>query len=467
MFYSSSSSSRRTHFVGIGGIGMSGIALVLHARGQVVSGSDSRASDMTRTLEAAGIPVAIGHEAHLVHGCDEVVVSSAIRPDNPELQEARRLGISVSHRADVLARLFNSCEGISVAGTHGKTTTSGMVATLLHRQGHGAGYIVGGVSNELGDNARPGDSAHLVIEADESDGTLVKYHAQIAILTNAELDHPDFYRSTEQLDGVYSTYLSNIKPGGLAIVCADDEDAMRILRSTVLAEGCRVLTYGMGSQADLQATQISTHGRGMAYVAALHGAILGPVTLTVYGLHNVSNSLAALAAGIETGLSFDEAVAGLQRFTGMRRRFQMVSSDGLVRVVDDYAHHPSEVRATLDAARHTGAGRIISVFQPHRYSRTQTLAEEFGKAFDLADEVILTDVYSAGEDPIPGVGSQLILDSLQQSSHPSAQLVHGLDNVEETLARMVQPQDMVITMGAGDIWKVAHSLGKRLTAATV
>jgi UDP-N-acetylmuramate--alanine ligase len=185
----------------------------------------------------------------------------------------------------------------------------------------------------------------------------------------------------------------------------------------------------------------------------------------VFGQHNVCNSLAALAAGMEAGLTFEEAAQSLATFTGMRRRFQMISGDSSVRVVDDYAHHPSEVRATLNAARHTGAGRIISVFQPHRYSRTQSLAEEFGRAFDLADEVILTDVYSAGEDPIPGVGSQLILDSLKQSSHPSARLVHGLDNVEAELAGMVRPQDLVITMGAGDIWKVAHGLGKRLAAA--
>jgi UDP-N-acetylmuramate--alanine ligase len=420
---------------------------------------------MTAALEAEGIRIHIGHKASNVGDAEEVVISSAIRKDNPELVTARQQGLIISHRADVLARLFNAAVGISVAGTHGKTTTSGMVATILHHNGEGASYIIGGVSNELGDNARNGASPYLVIEADESDGTLIKYHPVVAILTNAELDHPDFYHSMEQLEEVYRTYLGHIKPGGLAIVCADDPDAMRVLQGATLSTGTRVLTYGLSDSANLRAHSVETTNRGMAYQATLNGKELGKVSLSVFGQHNVCNSLAAIAAAMETGLTFEAAALSLAKFTGMRRRFQVISSDTSVRVVDDYAHHPSEVRATLRAARHTGAGRIISVFQPHRYSRTQSLAQEFGRAFDLADEVIITDVYSAGEDPIPGVGSQLILESLKQSKHPSARLVHGLENVEAEVAGMVRPQDLVITMGAGDIWKVAHGLGKRLAAA--
>lgn len=444
---------------------MSGIARVLHAQGYVVSGSDSRESDMTRTLQSEGLRVFIGHDAENIQPDMELVVSSAIRPDNPELVQAKALGCTILHRAQVLARMFNQSHGIAVAGTHGKTTTSGMVATLLHQNGEGASYIIGGVSNELGDNAHNGTTNLFVIEADESDGTLVNYQAAVAILTNAELDHPDYYRSTEQLDTVYRTYLGNIKPDGCAVVCADDPDAMRILHSIPEHQRPRVITYGFAETADIRATNLETFSTGMSYHLYRHGQFIGPVTLRVFGHHNVSNSLAAITAAVEAGGNLPAVIERMSRFTGMRRRFQLVSGDAKVRVVDDYAHHPSEVRATLNAARHAGAGRIISVFQPHRYSRTQSLAEEFGKAFDQADAVIVTDIYSAGEEPIPGVNPQLILDSLNQSKHPSAQVVHGLENVEETLASMIRPQDMVITMGAGDIWKVAHRLGQRLSTA--
>lgn len=456
---------RRTHFVGIGGIGMSGIARLLLAKGVAVSGSDSRESAQTLELRALGAEVFVGHHPENVHGAGEVIVSSAIRPDNSELVEAARLGLPVVRRAQKLAALFNSSRGITIAGTHGKTTTSSMSATLLTTVGLDPSYVVGGIMNTSDDNGRFGHGEWFVIEADESDGTLVEYRPEIAVLTNVELDHMDFYRDMTHLDQVFATHLGHVKPGGMVAYCTDDAGAVRLLGG--LPADVNRIGYGVthGLAADLVASNITFAHLGSSFDVAFRGKALGRFELRVPGLHNVQNSLAGVAIGLHLDLSPAQIAEGLAAFRGVQRRFQIVGRNASYTVVDDYAHHPSEIKATLSAARSGDAGkRIISVFQPHRYSRTQSLAEDFGASFGNADEVIIAPIYGAGEDPIPGVSSGLIVDSLRANSHPGVHQVDGLENIEAYVADMMRPDDLVITLGAGDIWKVARNLSARMTA---
>lgn len=453
------------HFVGIGGIGMSGIARMLVQAGVPVSGSDIRESAIIKDFRQRGATIFIGHDAENVQGAREIVVSSAIRPENPELVEARRLGLPIIHRSKKLAELLNSRRGITIAGTHGKTTTSSLAACVLSSAGVVPSYVVGGIINTLADNARAGDSEWFVIEADESDGTLVAYHPEIAILTNVELDHMDFYRDLAHLHEVFGQHVRNIRHGGAFIYCADDEGARRLARETA-PQGVEAIPYGITSpDAAYAATDIKFVGLGSTFTLVRRGESVGRVHLSVPGQHNVLNSLAVVAAGERMGLPIDAMIPGLEAFTGVQRRFQVIGRNDHYMVVDDYAHHPSEIKATLSAARSVHrTNRIIGIFQPHRYSRTQSLATEFGAAFGNADQVIITGIYSAGEDPIADVSSDLIVQSLRENNHPAVHHVEGLDSVEDYVAGMVQPNDLVITLGAGDIWKVAQSLALRLTA---
>lgn len=441
---------------------MSGIARLLLQKGVSVSGSDSKESANTRELRALGGTIFIGHAAENIIGATEVVVSSAIRPDNPELLEARRLGIPVLHRAQKLAQLVNSHRGITIAGTHGKTTTSSMVATLLSQEGFSASYVVGGIINSFSDNARAGDTDWFVIEADESDGSLVEYRPEIAVLTNIELDHMDFYRDTSHLHEVFATYVANVKPGGSCIYCGDDPGASRLMEHFRHRSQC--LCYGLQEGAELHASHIEFVGLGSRFDVTFRGKKLGQLELQVPGHHNVQNSLAVVGVGLQVGLSFDQIREGLATFRGVKRRFQIIGRNDRYTVIDDYAHHPSEIRATLSAARTGNPKRVIGIFQPHRYSRTKSLAQEFGAAFCHADEVVITPIYGAGEDPIPDVSADLIVQSLRENKHPRVHYVEGLDRVEEYVANLVQPDDLVITLGAGDIWKVAEGLSRRLTA---
>ncbi|MEI7633445.1 MAG: UDP-N-acetylmuramate--L-alanine ligase [bacterium] len=450
---------KKAHFVGIGGIGMSGIARVLMQMGMDVSGSDAKESLLTRELHDRGAAISIGHAAANVHGAAEVVVSSAIRPDNIEVCEARRLGIPIVHRALKLAQLVNTHRGIAIAGTHGKTTTSSMAATVLSHAGLVPSYVVGGIIKTLSDNARAGQSEWFIIEADESDGSLVEFHPEIAIITNIELDHTDYYRSRSQLDDIFSRYISNIKPGGLCVYCADDPGARSLLET--IGGCCECVSYGLNPGARLVARNIETNGLCGAFDVEFDDEHLGPAALNVPGEHNVANSLAVIAAALRVGLSFEQAVQGLAAFHGVERRFEIIGHNDQYIVVDDYAHHPSEIKATLCAARKQGR-RIVSIFQPHRFSRTQSLATEFGAAFVNADEVVVTDIYSAGEDPIPHVSSDLIVQSLRDNHHPSVHFISGLDKVADYVANIVRPNDLVITLGAGDVWKVARTLSQRL-----
>lgn len=450
-----------SHFVGIGGIGMSGIARLLLQKGMRISGSDSKESVNVKALRELGAHIHIGHSPENVHEAAEVITSTAIRPDNPEVMEARNLKIPVIHRSKKLAQLVNSHRGITIAGTHGKTTTSSMVATVLSHAGYGPSFVIGGIINTFADNARSGDTEWFVIEADESDGSLVEYHPEIAILTNIELDHIDYYRDTTHLHEIFAQYVQNVKQGGQTIYCSDDAGASRLVGHSIGMDR-EFVAYGLNEGADITAHDLNFPGLGSSFEVRHFGEVLGRVRLQVPGRHNVQNSLAAIAVGQRLGLTFEQITAGLYEFRGVQRRFQIIGRNEQYTFVDDYAHHPSEIQATLSAARASHDQRIIGIFQPHRYSRTQSLANAFGAAFANADEVVITDIYGAGEDPIPEVTSDLIVQRLRENNHPSVHFVGGLESVEEFVAGMIRPNDLVITLGAGDIWKVAAGLSKRL-----
>ncbi|PKO17446.1 UDP-N-acetylmuramate--L-alanine ligase [candidate division BRC1 bacterium HGW-BRC1-1] len=453
--------NEKIHFIGIGGIGMSGIALLLMQRGIAVSGSDSKESERVSALRAKGAEVFIGHRAENVKDASEIVVSSAIREDNPELVEAKRMGIPRFHRSEKLAWLVNSRRGITIAGTHGKTTTTSMAATVMSAAGVAPSYVVGGIIKSFGDNSRANDSDWIVIEADESDGSLVNYKSEIAVLTNVELDHADFYKNLAQLDDVFCRYLNNVIPGGTCIYCADDPGAKRVVERCT---GLKCVTYGFNPEHDISARKVTHEDFGSRFEVCHHGNLLGEIHLRQPGLHNISNALAVVGIGLTLDLPFEAIAQGLNDFEGVGRRFQTLALSEDHHLVDDYAHHPSEIKATLAAARLGHAGRIVAVFQPHRYSRVAAFAEQFGHAFGDADVVILADVYAAGEDPINGIDSQAIANYIRQNGNHHVQCPGGLDQVEECVMGTLQPGDLILTMGAGDLVKTAHTLADRLSA---
>ena len=450
------------HFIGIGGIGMSGIALLLMQRGIAVSGSDSKESERASTLRSKGAEVFIGHHAENVHGASEIVVSSAIREDNPELIEAKRLGIPRLHRSEKLAWLVNSRRGITIAGTHGKTTTTSMIATVMSAASVAPSYVVGGIIKSFGNNSGANDSDWIVIEADESDGSLVNYKSEIAVLTNVELDHADYYKDLSQLDDVFCRYLSNVIPGGTCIYCADDPGARRVVKR---CSGLNCVTYGFDPDHDISARNITHEAFSSRFEVVYHGNLLGEIHLHQPGLHNVSNALSVVGVGLTLGLPFAAIAEGLNDFEGVGRRFQTLAQSDDHHLVDDYAHHPSEIKATLAAARLGHAGRIVAVFQPHRYSRVAAFAEQFGQAFSEADVVILADVYAAGEDPIDGINSQTIADYIHQTGNHHVYCPGTLAQVEECIMEILEPGDLVLTMGAGDLVNTAQSLAKRISVA--
>jgi len=453
---------KRSHFIGIGGIGMSGIARYLLSQGENISGSDSKESATVVSLKAMGCDIYIGHHPENVHGAAEVVTSSAIRAENPEVQEARRLGIPVVHRSKKLAQLVNSHRGITIAGTHGKTTTSSMVATMLLHSGVAPSYVIGGIVNSFADNAGRGDTEWFVIEADESDGSLIEYRPEIAVLTNIEMDHQDFYRDTVHLHEIFAEHLGNVKKGGLVVYCSDDPGVLRLVGHAVGTDRF-FLSYGLREGADIRAENITFEGLGSTFEVHTSQGMLGKISLQVPGRHNVQNSLAAVTIGLHVGLDIEQIAKGLHEFKGVQRRFEILGKTDNCTVVDDYAHHPSEIVATLSAARQSHKDRIITIFQPHRYSRTKSLARDFGSAFSNADEVIIVDIYGAGEDPIPQVCSDMIVKHIRENNHPSVQYIPDLQSAEDFVANKMQPNDLVITLGAGDVWKIAHNLSRRLT----
>jgi len=442
---------QHVHFIAIGGAGMSGIAKVLLEMGYRVSGSDLKESDGTRRLEGMGAKVCLGHRAGNIEHPDLVVVSSAVSEDNEELQAARSKGIPVVHRGEMLAKLMDGRKGVSVAGAHGKTTTTSMIALVLEKGGLDPTVLVGGEVADFGGNAKLGSGEYLVAEADESDGSFLKLRPYIAVATNIDNDHLDYYGTFESLVDAFFHYISNVSDGGLKVLCFDDPN----LRSMAGRLSGRSVSYGVGGGSDFEAADVHLEGWGSSFEATFKGKRLGGVTLAVPGIHNVVNSLAAIAVGCEVGLPFKVISEALSGFHGVQRRLQTVGVACGVRVMDDYAHHPTEIRTTLKAVKDATEGRVICIFQPHRFSRTVILKEEFGSAFDLADEVILLDVYPGpGEKPIEGVTSELIEASMLRHGRRRPRYIRNRDEAARVAASLGFPGDVVMTMGAGDVWQL-------------
>lgn len=452
---SSDTHTRCVHFIGVGGVGMSGIARVAADSGMKVTGSDLNASRYTEQLEEAGITVHIGHKAENVpEDCDVVVVSTAIPETNPELKAARERGIEVWQRAKMLAALGEGRKTLAAAGTHGKTTTSSMLASAIDALGLDPTFVVGGIVDAYQTNARSGKGDYYVVEADESDGSFLNLSPYAALVTNVEADHLDHYAGgLQEIYDTFEKFLSSVADEGACVVCGEDEGLVALARRT----GKRVLTYGFDESCDIRVE--GYRHEGIASVFSLvfpDGDRIECRLKKNPGRHNVLNAAGVLGVVWSLGLDAAAAADGVAAYTGVRRRFDLVGEAGGVTVVDDYAHHPTEIRATVSAAAELDFDRVVVLFQPHRYSRTESLADEFGSAFDAADEVILMDVYAAGEAPIPGVSGQLIADAMRaHEGAPHVTYVPSKDDVLETVMSVIKPGDLFMTMGAGDVTRFA------------
>ena len=445
---------RRVHLVGIGGSGMSPLAKVLLEAGLDVRGSDLQASPALSALRSLGARVVQGHRAENVGDAELLIVSAAVRPDNPELQEARRLGLPVLKRSEALGELTRTRQCIAVAGTHGKTTTTSMISLVLVRAGLDPTFVVGGEVADLGASARLGRGEHIVVEADEFDGSFLRLWPRVAVLTNVEADHLDFYGDMAAMERAFTSFVELVPPHGLVVACSDDPLALEIGKRS----RAPVVSYGVSEGSDWQASDVRLSGLGGNSYRLLHGGRdLGTVELMVPGLHNVANSLAALVVSAHLGLDLDAAKEALRSFSGARRRFEVKGVAGGVTVVDDYAHHPTEVRATLQAARERQAGRLWCVFQPHTYHRTKSLLPEFACSFDLADRVLVVDVYTPAGREIDDLGISSA-DLVKAMRHSGAQHVGSLDCAVDTLLRELRPADMLLTLGAGDVYKVGEAV---------
>lgn len=450
---------KRIHFVGIGGAGMSAIAKILAEKGYMVSGSDLQESEVITKLRDLGAKIVIGQCAENVVGAEAIVVSTAIAADNPEVVAARQHQIKIFHRSDIVAYLLNNAFGIAVAGAHGKTTTTSMLGVALDHAGLEPSIIIGGEVEYLGSNAKLGQGKYLVAEADESDGSFLKLRPQIAVVTNIENDHMDHYGTMENILKAFREFLHYLpQEDGLAVLCFDNAN----IRSIAGALGRRYISYAVDHEADYQASAIATNGAATSFDVVLHGENLGRIQLGVPGRHNVLNALATVVVCRQLGLSIEEINAAFACFTGAKRRFQTKGNVNGVWVVDDYAHHPTEIGVTLAAARQTKPKRLICVFQPHRYSRTKLLAQEFGRCFGEADILVLTDIYSAGEEPLAGISGRTILEKVEAYTGKEVTYIEHRSDVAAYLKSIAQTGDLIITMGAGDIYKSGEELVKLL-----
>ena len=445
------SSIRKLHFVGIGGIGMSGIAEILSAEGFAVTGSDRAASENTDRLKSLGISVLIGHDAsNLAPDVDALVYSSAVGSDNPEVAEAHRRKIPVIRRAEMLAEVMRLKYGIGIAGTHGKTTTTSMVSLVLMEGGIDPTVIVGGRLRGLaGSNARLGKGEFIVVEADEFDRSFLSITPTIAVLTTLETDHLDCYRDLDDIKSAFIQFAGKVPFYGFVVLCLD-EPALQDIMPKIKK---KIVTYGLNGQADLQAVDIVHRLNLTRFTVLRDGKELGEIELQIPGDHNVQNALAATAVGLELHVPFSKVKTGIEKFTGVFRRWEVKAELDGITVIDDYAHHPTEIRATLAGAKAGWRRRTVCVFQPHLYSRTRDFYDEFGRAFFNADVLIVTDVYPAREEPIQGVTGELIANAAKEYGHKQVHYVAEKKDVPGYLMTITRPGDMVITMGAGDIWK--------------
>jgi len=449
------------HFVGIGGIGMSGIAEVLLNHGYVVQGSDLKSSKITERLERLGARIFIGQKAENLEGAEVVVISSAIKAGNPELEAARSAGLPVVRRAEMLAELMRLKSNIAIGGTHGKTTTTTMVATLLDKGGIDPTVINGGIIHAYGSNARAGTGEWMVVEADESDGTFTKLPATIAVVTNIDPEHMEHWGDFDTLRDGFHDFVSNIPFYGLAVCCTDHPEVQALVGRVT---DRRIVTFGFNAQADIRAVNLTYKGGVAHFDIEVHPdeAVITGCTLPMPGDHNVSNALAAVAVARHLGMKGDEIREALAGFAGVNRRFTKVGEVNGVSIIDDYGHHPVEIAAVLKAARHASEGRVIAVHQPHRYSRLSSLFEDFCTCFNEADVVGIADVFAAGEDPIEGAGRDDLVAGLIGHGHRHAVAVPDEDALEALVRAAAQPGDIVVCLGAGTISAWAHGLPARL-----
>lgn len=456
---------QQIHLVGIGGAGMSGIAEVLLTMGYTVTGSDLQGSETTKRLEELGGRIFIGHQESNVGAAQVVVISSAVAGSNPEVVKAKAMQIPVIPRAEMLAELMRLKFGVAIAGAHGKTTTTSMVATVLAQGGLDPTMVIGGKVNALGSHARLGRGDLLVAEADESDGSFLRLSPTIVAVTNLDREHLDHYGSMERINESFLEFINKIPFYGVAVLCADDDRLVALFPHLVK----RYQTYGLrerdGVAPDFLATDVSLKQWGADFRVHFRGKNLGPFRLTVPGIHNVSNALVAIAIGMELDVPVDLIRKGLAAFTGVERRFHLRGEAGGIMVVDDYGHHPTEVKATLAAAKQGWDRRLVVLFQPHRYSRTRDCLGEFAHAFDHADVLFMTDIYPAGEQPLPGVTGAALAERVKAAGHPAVTFIERKETLPDQVLSQLQAGDLVLTLGAGDIWKAGTGILARLESA--
>ncbi|MFQ5508506.1 MAG: UDP-N-acetylmuramate--L-alanine ligase [Leptospirillia bacterium] len=445
---------RHIHLVGIGGSGMNGIAEVLLNLGYEVSGSDLADTPVTRRLKDLGGTIHRGHDAAYVVGAQVVVISTAVRPDNVEVVAARELAIPVVQRAEMLAELMRMKFGVAVAGAHGKTTTTSLVATVLGEGGLDPTVVIGGRLNQYGASAKLGKGEYMVAEADESDGSFLKLPPTLAIVTNMDREHLDFYRDMDAIRAAFAEFSNKVPFYGAVILCLDDPELQKLMAGL----DKRVITYGFTPQADLRATDLDLTPEGALFTCTFRGEPIGTFHVPLSGRHNAHNAMAAICAGLELEVPVETIRRALAGFSGVGRRFEKKGEAGGVTVVDDYGHHPTEVKAILAAARESFPGRrLLVVFQPHRYSRTHDQMETFARAFHSADTLLLMDIYAAGEAPVEGVTSKVLLEKIQGFGHRDARYAADDEAVMAYLTESAAPGDVLITLGAGDVWKIGET----------
>lgn len=449
----------QVHFVGIGGIGMSGIAELLINLGFTVTGSDLQNSELIEHLRQKGATIYQGHKASQIAAADALVYSSAVQEDNPELIAARERGIPVIRRAEMLGELIAVKEtSIGVGGTHGKTTTSSLIGAVLSNAGLDPTLVVGGLVKNIDTNSQLGSGDIIVVEADEFDRSFLALRPTIAVVTNIELEHTDCYANLEDLQHAFTQFCNSVPFYGAVITCLDSTGVQEILANIKRP----VITYGFSNQADVSARNCYYHENTSRFTALNKGEPLGTVTLQIPGKHNILNSLAAIALGLEMGISFDKITSGLKAYGGVRRRFEIKGIAHDVMVVDDYAHHPTEVTVTLRAARRGWERRIVAVFQPHLFTRTRDFYRDFATAFMESDVLVVTDIYPAREQEIPGITGELVAQAARSSGHKQVYYVPDLKDLHEQLDEIVRAGDMVLTVGAGSIWRYAESYYQHL-----
>ncbi|MFH1138917.1 MAG: UDP-N-acetylmuramate--L-alanine ligase [Pseudomonadota bacterium] len=443
------------HFVGIGGIGMSGIAEVLLNLGHLVSGSDLKESDVTRRLASLGARVFVGHKAENVAAADVVVISSAVPKDNPEILAARRDFTPVIPRAEMLAELMRLKYSVAVAGSHGKTTTTSLVGTILGEGALDPTMVIGGKLDSIGSNARLGQGEFLVAEADESDGSFLLLSPTIAVVTNIDLEHLDYYRDLAHIKETFLAFINKVPFYGTAVVCLDDPNVQGLIPEMRK----KYLTYGLSTQADIQAAEIENIGWGHSYELVVKGEKKGRIQISLPGRHNVLNSLAAVGVGLELKIPMEAIARALAKIGGIHRRFHLKGEAGGVTVIDDYGHHPTEIKATLAAMKECYPNRrLVVLFQPHRYSRTEALFEDFCSAFNQADKLITTEIYPAGEAPRPGIDGKKLADAISSHGHHDSAFEPDLALMAERVVLRLNPDDVVLTLGAGNIFRVGEKI---------